>query len=281
MNGPFAPDFGSAVMPVGKPIVDPNWLLDELELRLTRFELARSDSQARSGSNMMLSVAEGFFRTADVETSNWWHDHGLAEADEQTQREILLSMLVRSPRHLGWAVVALLAHLGAHLLDAEIVVRVTRWVTAEAVTRWIRDSVALSLVVPWFERQTEGAVIDTVVELCESEHTAEIRMGLMGAAAYLRKRDGVGRNLGQTMLAVCRNLADRTDAETACAVGWVLRELLAKDEQRFYPELLQLINRISRQALRTSVERLDPDRRKQATAQWRHARSDRVLRVDR
>lgn len=281
MNGPFAADFGSAVMPVGKPIFDPNWLLDELELRLTRYDLDRAESQVRAGGSMMLSVAEGFFRTADLETSNWWYDHGLCDADEQTQREILLSMLVRSPKQLGWAAVTLLAHLGAHLLDSEVVVRVTRWVTSVAVTRWIRDGVALSLIVPWFERQSEGTVIGTLVELCESENTAEIRMGLMGAAAYLRKRTEVSGSMGQTLLALCRRLASRTDAETACAVGWVLRELLTKDERRFYPELLSLANHLSRQAMRTAVERLDRERRQRVTAQWRRAQSRRGVAVDR
>lgn len=270
MNRSFAPDYGSAVIPAGRVVLDPNWLVDELELRLTRCDWGLGQRRFRASSDALITIAQSVQGSAGGETSSWWSDHNLGDADERIQRAILCSMFERPAQRLGWAAVTLLSDQAAHLLDAVVVRGITAWVSdGNAANRFIRDAVALRLLAIWIEDQPEKLALSMLNELCSSTSAGKIRIGLMAAAAYVRRCSGLAKALGQAAVEICRRLAARTDAETAGAVGWLLRELLRKDDNRFFPELIALCPILSRQAVRTAVERLTADRRMSALSEWR------------
>lgn len=284
LNRSFAPDYGSAVIPAGRVVLDPNWLLDELELRLTRCDWGLGQRRFRASSDALITIAQSYHGSADGEASSWWADHNLAGADERIQRAILCSMFERQPARLGWAAVTLLSGQGAHLLDPAMLRGVSGWVAdASATTRFIRDAVALRLVGSWLEDQPDQVALAMLNELCFSENACKIRIGLMAAAGHLRRSNDLSKAFGQASLEICRHLAARTDAETAGAVGWLLRELLRKDDSRYFRELIDLCPILSRQAVRTAVERLAPDRRGSALSEWRrhHQSGGTVLRAAR
>lgn len=225
---------------------------------------------------MVLAVAQSIRKSADAETSSWWKDHDLADADEQIQRAIIDCMFERSPRQMGWAVVTLLGNQCAHLLDGSTIRRVIAWVSDnQSGTRYVRDGVALTFVHAWLKQQPDKAALSLLRELGQSANSGEIRVGLMAAAAYLRSLDRLSHAAGQTALELSKSLARRTDAETANAIGWLLRELLRKDEVRYFRELVGLCPLLSRQAMRTAIERLPREKRTAALADWRRHRASR------
>jgi hypothetical protein len=272
---------GSAVMPVAKAVIDPGWLLDELELRLTR--CVPEDAMTVSGHIRGGSLPHGecLHRVASNETRGWWNEHGLAELDAQLQRHMLETMLDRSPRFLGWGAVPLMAGYWKELLDRGTVMRIVEWVTEPGeVDRVVRDAVALGLVLPWLSGQAEDAARETLSRLCQSEEPSKLRLGLLVAATYIRDRRCVDEGLRRVVLDICWSLARRVDADTATAVGWVLRELVATNEERAMPELSAHVHELSRQAMRTAVERLPMQLRSRLSSEWQTRRLRRVVEND-
>jgi hypothetical protein len=97
-------------------------------------------------------------------------------------------------------------------------------------------------------------------------------MGCIGLGAYMRENKPLDRKSSDFALNACISVAKRADAETAIAVGWAIRELIAKDLDRLLPVLEQKIHLLSRQAFRTAAERLERATRTRLTALWRKRR---------
>lgn len=271
---------GSAVMPSAKAILQPDWLLDELELRMTRCVPAASPA-LRIGT--LLPAGESLHRIAATETRSWWLEMGLFDSDEQTHRIILDAMLKRNPTYLAWATVPLVSGYMDNLADLSVLERVVQWVTtSDDVDRVVRDAVALSVVVPWLKREDPRRSCDTILAWARSEAPAMIRMGLVAAAAYVREAKAVDQSLQRAMMDACWTHASRVDTETAIAVGWTLRELLNRDPERVMPVLLSRVHELSRQAMRTAVEGLAWETRLRVSSKWReriHARLQPVATV--
>ncbi len=266
VSRPFESFAGSAVIPVAKAIIQPDWLLDELELRLTRC-VPTPSPVLRIGS--VLPAGESLHRIATFETRSWWNELGLAEMDGQAHRRILEAMLERSPLYLGWATVPLLSGYLEEFEEIDVLVRVVEWITAsDSVDRMVRDAVALGVVVPWLEREDASLARQTIVSWGQSRQPAKIRMGLMAAAAYIRGASAVDPVLERALLDACWRHAPRVDTETAMAVGWTLRELLKQDPARVLPELIHRVGELSRQAMRTAVEGLPRETRAKVTSKW-------------
>jgi hypothetical protein len=261
-------------MPSAKAILQPDWLLDELELRMTRCVPAASPT-LRIGT--LLPAGESLHRIAATETRSWWLEMGLIESDEQTKRLILDAMLQRNPTYLAWATVPLVSGYMDDLADLSILTRVVRWVTAcDDVDRVVRDAIALSVVVPWLSREDPSRVCDTILAWVRAESPAMIRMGLVAAAAYLREAKAVDLALQLAVMDACWTHASRVDTETAIAVGWTLRELLKQDAERVMPVLLSRVHELSRQAMRTAVEGLARETRVRVSSKWRQSVRTRV-----
>jgi hypothetical protein len=260
---------GSAVMAAAKIVVDPDQLLDELELRLTRCTVAGAPVTGQLRIGAVLAVGELLHRIAGSETRSWWNEHRLSELDQQVQMRLLDAMLARSPCYLAWGAVPLVAGYLHGLVDAEILMRLVEWVTApEPVERVVRDVVALELVVPWLEQQPETQVKAVLVGLCQTEDRTKVRMGLMAAAAYVRGQERVDIDLQRALLDICWSRGKRVEPETAMSVGWVLRELADKGRELVLPELQENVQLLSRQAMRAAVERLPRELRMQLTFKW-------------
>jgi hypothetical protein len=260
---------GSAVMPAARIVFDPNRLLDELELRLTRCTVAGGPVTGQPRIGAILTAGELLHRIARSETRSWWNEQGLSELDPQSHARILDAMLERSPCYLAWGAVPLVAGYLDGLLDADVLLRLVEWVTVpEPTERVVRDAVALDLVVPWLEQQPETLVRETLDRLCQAEDRTKARMGLMAAAAYVRGQEEVEVVLQRALLDVCWLLGKRVEPETAMSVGWVLRELAGKGRDRVLPELRVRVHELSRQAMRVAVERLPRELRVELTSKW-------------
>jgi hypothetical protein len=269
VNRDFEDTMASQVIPSARVVIDPNWLLDDLELRLTRCSPPVSPMAGQPRIGAVLPAGELLHRIAGNETRGWWNEHGLAEATGAEHSRILGSMLERSPRFLAWAAVPLVAGYLNDPLDRELLLRLVEWVTTpEPAERVVRDAVALCLVLPWLEQQSAIEVKETLVSLCRSDDSAQVRMGLLSAAAYVREQSSVDVELQRAVLDQCWSLGNRADPETAMSVGWLLKELLNRDQQHVFPELLSRVHGLCRQAMRTAVERLPRGLRVRLTAEW-------------
>ena len=267
VGNPFDEGFGSAVMPTAKAVYHPDWLLDELELRLTRCVPTLSPT-LRTGT--VLPAGESLHRIAEGETRGWWSEMGLVDADALTRRRIFEAMLARSPMYLGWAAVPLVSEYLHDLRSTEALLRLVRWVTSHvAVHRVVRDAIALSVVVPWLLEEEPDVVKDVILAWGLSDDLSEIRMGLMVAAAFVRDADEAVPVLERAILDVCWANAGRVDSETAVAVGWAMKQLIRRAPRRVLPEMLARVREMSRQAMRTAVEGLAVETRRQLTSQWR------------
>lgn len=277
MARPFEDLAGSAVMPKVKAVLQPDWLLDDLELRMTRCVPAASPV-LRIGT--LLPAGESLHRVAAAETRSWWLEMGLSDSDEQNHRMILDALMARSPVYLGWATVPLLSGYMRELRDLAILKRMVEWVTADGyVDRLVRDAVALSVVAPWLQGEEPALARDAIETWVQSDEPAIIRMGLIVSATYAGQTTGVNRALQRTMLDACWAHASRVDSETAVAVGWALRELLRQEQERVLPEIRMRIVELSRQAMRTAVEGLSREFRVNLTLKWRQHRAQRSARI--
>ncbi|HEY5955000.1 MAG TPA: hypothetical protein VIV60_00555, partial [Polyangiaceae bacterium] len=141
VNSSFDECAGSAVMPAAMVVVDLDWLLDELELRLTRcvYDTPALAIGRRVGPS--LAAGESLHRAAESETQAWWDEHGLAEADGRVQVKIVTVLLERSPQFLAWGAVPLLTKYLTHPLELEFVEQLVGWVTEpDPADRMIRDA---------------------------------------------------------------------------------------------------------------------------------------------
>lgn len=261
---------GSAVMPTARLAMDPEWLLDELELRLTRcaFDTLPTGPTMRTGGVRHLGAS--LHHIAWQETRGWWNTHQLANADDQVHASILRTLLERSSKFLAWAAVPLIqGHLRRHV-GIEQVTQIVSWVTSpEPAELVVRDAIALNLLVPWLQTQAESDVCAMFLELCHDGDAARTRLGVVSLAAYVRGSNPTSDETVDVALDVCWQLGAHVDPETAMSIGWLLKELIVRHHERVLPILMVHIQGLSRQAMRTAVEGLPRETRARLTNEWR------------
>lgn len=269
LRRPFENLRGSAVMPVAKVNLEPEWILDELELRMTRCMLDGLPLAPTIRMGVVRPIGESLHRIAKVETHAWWNTHRLSDVDETTRSSILQTMFERSPRFLAWAAVPLVEQLWGRPLQVDQLMRLIHWITApEPVEQVVRDAVALGIVSPWFASQTEAKIREIFEHLCRGGNLPQTRLALVAMAAYVRDQDSPSSELLGVALEACWRLADHVEPNTAMSVGWLLKELVARDEELVLPTLIDRIQNLSRQAMRTAIERLPRELRVRLTARW-------------
>jgi hypothetical protein len=210
----------------------------------------------------------------------FWNEHRLAAWATESLVNLLNEILERPPRYLAWSLVPLLTELAPALVSKEIVERVVDWVTSgEPVERVVRDAVTMTILVKWLSSCPEEDAVRQLVALCDSVNTSRVRIGCIGLGAYLRDPTVtlLRAELVDIAFAACIKASTYVDAETSLAVGWALRELLAREPDRLSVVLEKRIQSLSRQTFRTAVERLSPEVRARLTERWLAKRKGRRL----
>jgi hypothetical protein len=273
VNSSFDEGLGSAVMRTATVIVDLDWLLDELELRLTRcvYDAPTVTMGCRNGPTPV--AGESLHRAAEAETQAWWEEHRLADADERVHLKVLSVLLERSPQFLAWSAVPLLTRHLTYPVDSDFVDRLIEWVTAPlAADRMVRDGIALSILAPWLQQHGVTEVTSKFRAWSRSNDGPRVRLALTAMAAYVHNVNVIAPEVVDCALGVCWSLAPEIEPDTAMSVGWLMRELLQRDRARVLPQLSTRIHEFSRQAMRTAVERLPAASRSQLTSNWQAKR---------
>jgi hypothetical protein len=250
-------------------VVDFDAILDELEFRLMRCSGATSHGSGTGRKGGVLAIGEHVHRIARTETKHFWNENKITTWPPESLVRLVDEMLARQPRYLSWSLVSLLTEIAPQLINDELILRTIEWISdGEPVDRVVRDAFTLTVVVQWLKTVPSVRAIQQLLEWCESSGYDRSRMGYMGLGAYLRAIASVPRESLDAAFSVCLKGAARVDVETALAVGWALREVLAKDEERLAALLEKRITVLSRQVLRTAIERLHPPVRRRLSEKW-------------
>jgi hypothetical protein len=261
-------------------VVDFDAILDELEFRLMRCSVATSQGNSVGRKGGVLATGEHVHRIARTETQHFWSEHKITLWPPESLVRLVDEMLARQPRYLSWSLVSLLTEIAPHLVNDELILRTIEWICdGEPVDRIVRDAFTLTVVVQWLKTVPSVRAVRQLLEWCDSSGVNRNRMGYVGLGAYLRATASIPQESLDNAFSVCLNGAARVDLETALAVGWALREVLAKDEERLASLLEKRVTSLSRQVLRTAIERLRQPLRRRLSEKWlsyRRAKSGRI-----
>lgn len=259
-------------------VVDFDGLIDELEFRLIRCATGGGTTGSSLRKGGVLAAGENSHRIARSETRSFWNEHRIGVWSIDSIARLMDQILERPPRYLAWALVPILTELAPSLVNDEFVERIVDWMTdGEPVDHVVRDAFTMTILVKWLQTLPAPVAINRLVSWCDSLVIERTRLGCIGLGAFLRAATAVDRDCIDLAFAACFRVASRADVETALAVGWALRELLAREPERLGVALEQRVTLLSRQAFRTAIERLAPSTRARLSEQWlAHRREQRL-----
>lgn len=262
---------GSAVMRAASSVPDISGILEELELRLSRFSWDDSsdNTQARTTS------ARPDFRQRSavaVEVQSVLYEHAAEGWNHRECHRLVRGIMAREPMPIAMALPQLFAEGRVGELTWEELIALAEWISHRSVDRSVRDGFALLVAVPALLGGDPAGVRQGPLAWCGSDNLLLARIGFLSLTGLLRHGHAQTVVEPSVLVELCCARGASAHAETAAAVGWTLRELFTVAPVVTRSLVERNIGLLSRQTLRTAVERLPAGLRCRYTARWRQMR---------